>query len=55
VAVLLLALAHWQTRAVDHHIQEENVERMFFLMMNSSALEGLIDCNDETWKLASKT
>jgi hypothetical protein len=31
--------------AVGHQLQEENVERMFFLMMNSSALEGLIDCN----------
>jgi hypothetical protein len=40
---------------VDHQSQEENVERMFFLMMNSSALEGLIDCKDEIWKSASKT
>jgi hypothetical protein len=27
------------------HLQEENVERMFFLMTNSSALEELIGCD----------
>jgi hypothetical protein len=47
VTIVLPNITQWQVSGPvrHHHLQDENVERMFFLMTNSSALEGLIDCD----------